>query len=127
MCCNLDGGYIECRRISSDGTTYPEKCDEVNFCKTVCSAWDSYSTIEEDCEPTLCALEELYGEHAEETELLRYLRDNILSQTPEGRELIKLYYQYSPAISEIMEADEEFKEEVKVMIDGVLDLIGAVE
>ena len=40
-----------------------------------------------------------------------------------GQEIIKLYYQWSPAIVNAMEEDEEFKKEVKMMIDGVLGLI----
>ena len=71
-----------------------------------------------------CPSEQIYGTHSEQTELLRLIRDNILSQTPEGREIIKLYYQLSPAIAKAMEDDEEFKEEMKEMIDGVLPLIG---
>lgn len=71
-----------------------------------------------------CGVKELYGEYSKETELLRYIRDNVLSQTPEGKELIKLYYQWSPAIVKAMEKDEEFKEEVKEMFDGVLDVVG---
>jgi len=66
----------------------------------------------------------IYGEQSAETQLLRYFRDNVLSQSHEGRELIKLYYQWSPVIVRAMEADDEFKEEVKEMIDGVLPLLG---
>jgi hypothetical protein len=55
------------------------------------------------------------------------LRDNILSQNPEGQEIIRLYYELSPAIVNAMEEDEAFKEEVKEMIDVVLELIGGVE
>ena len=47
----------------------------------------------------------------------------MLSKTPEGRGLIKLYYQLSPVIVTIMEADEEFKTEAKKMIDEILPLI----
>jgi len=71
-----------------------------------------------------CPTETLYGEHSEETELLRYFRDGVLSETSEGREWIRLYYQWSPEIVKTMEEDEEFKEQVKEMIDGVLELIG---
>ena len=70
-----------------------------------------------------CPVAVIYGEHSEETELLRYFRDNVLSQTPEGQELIKLYYQWSPAIVQAMEADEDFKQDVKEMIDGIMPLI----
>ena len=68
--------------------------------------------------------EKIYGEHSEETKLLRHLRDNILNKSPEGQELIKLYYQWSPAIVKAMEEDEEFKADIKEMIDGVLPIIG---
>jgi hypothetical protein len=51
---------------------------------------------------------------------LRKFRDEVLSQTPEGQEIIKLYYELSPVIVEMMEEDEEFKEEVREMIDGIL-------
>ena len=70
-----------------------------------------------------CCTEEIYGDNSKETELLRYFRDNVLNKTSEGRELIRLYYQWSPAIVKAMDEDEDFKEQVKEMIDGVLPLI----
>jgi len=70
-----------------------------------------------------CLSEEIYGEHSSETEFLRYLRDNILSKTPEGREIIRLYYKWSPAVIRSMEKDEKFKEEVKQILDGILQLL----
>jgi hypothetical protein len=75
----------------------------------------------------LCPTLQIYGEHSEKTEFLRSFRDNILIQTPEGQELIKLYYEWSPVIVQAMEADESFKAEVKELIDGLLPLIGGVE
>jgi photosystem II stability/assembly factor-like uncharacterized protein len=75
----------------------------------------------------LCPAEEIYGEYTEETELLKYIRDNIFSKNQEGQELIRLYYGWSPAIVRAMEEDQEFKEQVKEMIDGVLELIMEVE
>ncbi len=47
----------------------------------------------------------------------------MLSQTSEGRELTRLYYQWSPVIVKAMEEDEEFREGVKEMIDGFLPMI----
>ena len=70
-----------------------------------------------------CLLEILYGGDSEETKRLRYYRDNVLSKTQEGQKIISLYYLWSPIIVKIMEEDEEFKEEVKEMIDEVLTLI----
>jgi hypothetical protein len=70
-----------------------------------------------------CTVEIMYGDHAGQAELLRHFRDRVLNRTAEGRELIKLYYQLSPAITVAMEEDESFKAEVKGAIDGVLPLI----
>jgi parallel beta-helix repeat protein len=71
----------------------------------------------------LCPAEEIYGEDSEKTQLLRCFRDNGLSLTQEGRALIALYYQLSTVAVKMMDDDEEFKEEIKEMIDGVLELI----
>ncbi len=71
-----------------------------------------------------CPSELIYGKHSEQTELLRYIRDNVLSQSPEGQEIIRLYYELSPAIVHAMEGDEEFKEEVQEMVDGILEMVG---
>jgi len=76
---------------------------------------------------TLCPSETIFGEYSEKTEILRYFRDNKLSKSPEGQELISLYYEWSPAIAKVMEEDEEFKEGVKEMINGVLSMTGGME
>ena len=70
-----------------------------------------------------CAVRQIYGDSSAKTQLLRFVRDNVLQTTPEGREIIKLYYQWSPFIVRAMEEDEEFKQEVKGIIDDVLLLI----
>jgi len=74
------------------------------------------------CDP--CPLLALFGEGSKEVETLRKFRDEVLSQTSEGREIIRLYYEWSPAIVEIMNEDEGFKEELKEIIDGVVLLLG---
>jgi len=73
--------------------------------------------------PGLCSLELIYGEDTEQTELLRDIRDNVLNQTPLGQEVIKLYYQWSPVITHAIKTDEEFRKEIKEMIERVLPLV----
>ena len=70
-----------------------------------------------------CLSESIYGGNAEETRLLRHFRDNVLSQTTEGRELINLYYLWSPVIVSAMEGNDEFRTWVKELIDDVLPVI----
>jgi hypothetical protein len=72
----------------------------------------------------LCPAEQIYGPLSEEVTLLRTFRDDLLSKTSVGQQMIKLYYQWSPAIIEAMEGDETFKKRIKGIIDGALPLIG---
>ena len=72
---------------------------------------------------TPCPLVELYGEHSEEVKYLRYIRDEILRKNPEGRELLKLYYQVSPAMLKVMRDDKLFNEELREIIDSVLTVL----
>ena len=74
---------------------------------------------------TTCLALEIYGEYSDEIKLLRNFRDNVLINTPGGKELIKLYYEWSPVIVKVIEKNEAFKKEVKELIDGVLELVGA--
>jgi hypothetical protein len=68
----------------------------------------------------ICPTIEIYGEDSEEVALLREVRDNILSKTPEGQQMITLYYLWSPVITNAIKQDETLKAELKSLIDGVL-------
>ena len=129
-CCDCAG---LCYSFDADNISEAnQKCDEWFFGMTcmmflyegnyVCSYNGPF--VGETCtyELNKCLLEEIYGEDSEEVENLRNFRDDILSQSPEGQELIKIYYEWSPAIVKAMEEDEEFKEEVKEMLDKFLSL-----
>ena len=72
---------------------------------------------------SVCSLEKIYGKDSKEVEIFLYTRDNVLSQNHVGQELIKLYYQWNPAVVKLMDADARFQEDVKKMIDGILILI----
>ena len=48
----------------------------------------------------------------------------VLHQTQEGKELIRLYYRWSPAIVKAMEEDEEFKDQIKEMVEEILSMVG---
>ncbi len=74
----------------------------------------------------MCPVSVIYGTSSEQSKVLRYCRDNVLSRTSEGRELVELYYQWSPAIVRAMEDDEEFKEGVKESIDAILLMLEKV-
>jgi hypothetical protein len=71
-----------------------------------------------------CVAEEIYGNRAYETELLRTVRDDVLGKTPGGQEIIQLYYEWSPTIVKIMQGDAGFRLQVKTILDGIVPLIG---
>ncbi len=71
----------------------------------------------------VCPILRIFGEDSEEVEVIRFFRDSVLSQTSEGRNLMKLYYAWSPLIVRMLERDEEFKKEVKETIEGILPMI----
>ena len=55
--------------------------------------------------------------------MLRGFRDDVLSKTSEGQEIIKLYYEWSPIIVKAMEEDKKFRKEMKSIIDEFLSMI----
>ena len=70
-----------------------------------------------------CLIEQLYGERSEEAELFRYVRDNVLSTTYEGQELMRLYYKWSFMLAGRLQEDEYLREDVKAIIDDTIPLI----
>jgi hypothetical protein len=72
---------------------------------------------------TTCPTEEMYGNAAPETQLLRHFRDTVLSATPEGQQLIKLYYTWSPFLLQAMREDAAFKEQLKETVNKILQVI----
>jgi hypothetical protein len=76
-----------------------------------------------DSPETNCPIEEIYGSASSETQLLRGFRDSSISRTPEGQELIKLYYTWSPFLVELMRDDEELKAQLKETVDKILQVI----
>lgn len=116
-----------CEPISWNGYT-PKEGDIVIVQGAVSEATDyqdnPYTNIEvENLYPSVCPVESIYKNSSTQAVLIRRFRDKILSRSPEGREFIRLYYQISPAVVTAMEGDEEFKEEVRELIDGVLQVI----
>ena len=70
-----------------------------------------------------CPSQYLYGEFSEEVRLLRWFRDYILSTTPEGRQAIKLYYQWSPLLLKALKDDAALQGAVKEVVDYIVGLL----
>lgn len=116
-----------CEPMSWNGYT-PKEGDIVMVEGEVSEATDyhdnPYINIEvENIFPSACPVESIYKNSSMQAKLLRNFRDKILSKTPQGRQLIRLYYQLSPAIVMAMQEDEEFKTEITETIDSLLPLV----
>jgi predicted alpha/beta-hydrolase family hydrolase len=70
-----------------------------------------------------CPIVAIYGEDSDEVALLRRFRDNSLTSTAQGQELIELYYRWSPLILRSILEDGALKKDLKEMVDGVLPLV----
>jgi rhodanese-related sulfurtransferase len=78
-----------------------------------------------DATDTLCVIERIYGEDAEQTALLRLFRDTFLSKNLEGQEIIRQYYKWSSVINIVMAKDATLKSELKALVDRTLPMIRA--
>ncbi len=83
------------------------------------------TTVEEDNpeEPNegQCFIETVYkGSLSEEIMLLRYFRDSVLLKSPAGRQLVKLYYFLSPALSRFAEQNKRFEHDAKDILDSIV-------
>ena len=113
-----NGGYFRVKYVTSEETAtyFGMFTIDVNY--------EGGSPILTSTTTTVsCPSIEIYGEGSEELENLRHFRDNVLSQSKEGKELIKLYYQWSPLALKTMREDEEFREELKEMIEAILPMV----
>ncbi len=78
------------------------------------------------CESTssaICPLERVYDPDAAETKMLRRYRDAVLQKTPGGLKLVRLYYEWSPTILKVLEADVHCVKKIRAVLDGFLPLI----
>ena len=70
-----------------------------------------------------CFLLRLYGEGSDEIKLLRNFRNHFINRGLEGKEIIKFYYKWSPALVKLIEEDEELEAQLKEVDDTVLFLV----
>lgn len=111
--------------VDSDGDAVNDDVDNCPDYYNPDQADSDHNGLGNTCDEktAFCPVEKMYGEHSRTAAILRYYRDGLLHKTPMGREVIRVYYQWSPAIVEAMEQDRKFKNEMKALIDGVLPVI----
>jgi len=121
-----ENGYYELCELNSGYYNITPKMDGYIFAPPyypIQSLTSNLSNMDFISSKIPCVIEFMYGEDSYEVELLRDYRNSVLAEYSEGQELIRLYYEWSPVIVEVMNEDEEFRVQVKEMIDGVLPLI----
>ena len=125
-CWTVQGFDLECCFVCCSS---PMACDEylVEGSSPNC-AYNWYCLFRPDycldfCPDDWCPVRIALNNDQEKIEMLRRFRDEVLSETPVGREYIKLYYQWSPVVLQMMEEDEELKEDVQALLEELLPLI----
>lgn len=117
---------------------HKEKCDSVNShesehgatclnCHADCAVGDDDDDTgdddDDDSDTDECVVKGVYGVDSEEAELLRDLRDNVLSKTPAGVKIITLYYKWSPVLTEAIKENENLRVVIKTSLDNLLILL----
>jgi sugar lactone lactonase YvrE len=103
--------------IDSRGSIYV--ADAANDCIKKYSPVSTTTTTVPGCPVVI-----LYGDQASETNNLRVFRDEILGTTPEGRQLVDLYYRLSPFLAQALKDDEELKNDLRVLLDSLIGSSG---
>jgi len=75
-----------------------------------------------DASPASCLMETVVKDQ-DILSMLRTFRDEVLSTSPGGREIIELYYYLSPTVVTMVKQDETFKEVVREMLEAILPLV----
>ena len=111
-------------------STFPVTFNILDGFRLYCGVWNSddyfdvepYSSTTTSTTDNLCPIETLYGVSSRETKLLRSIRDDLLCLSPEGQEIIKMYYQWSPVIVKAME-DQRVRNDIRVIFDGIVSFL----
>ncbi|MCK5421853.1 MAG: hypothetical protein KAJ08_06790, partial [Deltaproteobacteria bacterium] len=98
--------------ISSTSSTTTTSINSITSSTTTSTGLAITTTTTTTRRTSRCLVEKIYGEDSRETELLRQVRDSVLRKSPEGREIIRQYYQQSPQIVKMIENNEALKKEV---------------
>ena len=64
-----------------------------------------------------------YSRDDEETELLREYRDKVLSKSATGRQMIKTYYELSPAVAEVLQKNDTARANARRVLDSLMPAI----
>jgi len=115
-----EGATVTCIDTDGDGIT-----DDRDNCPNVANP-DQKDTdqdgVGDACEsaPAPCPAEAIYGKNSGEVLLLREFRDSVLRKTVEGRKVISLYYAAGQVLVNMLAQDEELKDRLRAVINGVL-------
>ena len=101
--CWTDAEYeVDCCFVNSPSAKNDYCCETIDDCKSTSFENCEYNNWRNECDCgqlcDYCYLSVALNDDVIKLDALRKFRDEILSQTPVGQEIIELYYQWSPAI-----------------------------
>jgi hypothetical protein len=73
--------------------------------------------------PGPCPAEAVLGEDDPRLDTLRAFRDQVLAKNPNGQKMIKMYYDASAAVVQMMERDPAVKQAAREYLGALLPMI----
>jgi hypothetical protein len=136
-CANLTTAYFLGNAPSMGSNVFENCASNFSICYTAGAtgfttpAWYGYpakvcsesTTTTTTIPSSPCAAESIYGEQSEQTELLREYRDNVLSKSATGRQMIKTYYELSPAVAEVLQKNTTARANARRVLDLLMPAI----
>ncbi len=120
---NADGYYVRAvRNIGSTGTSTILPTTTTTSLPETTTTTISISTTT-TVPGNQCVAETIYGKDSEETELLREYRDKVLSKSATGRQMIKTYYDLSPAVVEVLQNNDTARASTRRVLDSLMPAI----
>jgi hypothetical protein len=73
--------------------------------------------------PGPCPAEAVLGEDDLRLDTLRKFRDQVLAKNPNGQKMIKMYYDASAAVVQMMDKDPELRESARKYLESIMPTI----
>jgi hypothetical protein len=96
-------------------------------CHTTCAPANTTTTVTPTTTTTTpagpCPAEAVLGEGDPRLDTLRTFRDQVLAKNPNGQKMIKMYYDSSAAVVQMLEKDPALKQSAREYLESILPTI----
>lgn len=124
--CHPAGDAGLCQLINKQGTGHGSTCltchsSDCAPATTTTTAAVTTTTTSTPAGP--CPAEAVLGEDDPRLDTLRAFRDQVLAKNPNGQKMIKMYYDASAAVVQMMNKDPELRESARKYLESIMPTI----